>query len=109
MSAPVGIVLQASVNRYGRERIDVPLALASLDVPLQVFVLDDAAWDLCPGQGGENTWTRLWSALAEMDTPICIAGDSPLASSASLPVNATVMSHAQMAQAMSGCRHLLHV
>lgn len=109
MNKPLGIVIQASGSRYGRERIDLPLALASLDLPIRVFVLDDAVYDLRAGQDGENAWSRLWQALIDMSDQICVARSVAQNAGDELPSAAVLMDDRELARAMAACGHLLHV
>lgn len=116
MTHCIGIVLQASASRYGRERIDLPLAFASMDLPVKVFLLGDASYDLYPSSklkpSGESAWSKLWGMLAELDADICVPTQSPLLASGQLRKTAfkvSTMTDQQLAQAMAGCRHLLHV
>ncbi len=112
MTQPVGIVLQAGSGRYGREQLDVPLAIASMDFKVQVFLLAEAVYQLIPEQTGELAWTRLWKAFRELETEIFIQERTAQMLAAAiehLPVKPVVMTDAQMAAALSNCRCLIHV
>ncbi len=104
--------MQACAGRYGRERIDVPLVIASLDVAVRVFFLDDAGYDLLPGQTDELAWTKLWGAAVELGVELCVLEQTHPALNMELhrlQINPIVMSQTQMAAALSQCRHLIHV
>ena len=104
--------MQTSANRYGRERIDLPLAFASMELPVKVFLLGNALYDLHPKQSKENTWSKLWTMLTELEADICIPRQSSLTVSAMLAettLRVIAMDDQQLAQAMAGCRHLLHI
>lgn len=112
MSRCIGMILQASANRYGRERIDLPLAFASMELPVKVFLLGDALYELYPGQAQESTWSKLWAMLIELDAEICIPAESELAMSDTVSkagLSVTTMNNSQLAAAMADCQHLLHV
>ncbi len=111
MSHCIGIILQASANRYGRERIDLPLAFASMELPVKVFLLGDALYDLYPDQVQENGWSKLWAMLIELGAEVCIPAESELAMPDKVTrsgLRVTAMSNLQLATAMAGCQHLLH-
>jgi len=110
--APIGIVLQANNNRYGRERVDLPLAMASLDIPVRVLVMDQPADMLLPTQSGELAWTKLWQAAAELDVEICILDDfyrTLIPPAENWQIEPLILDNTQMVVALSECRHLIHV
>lgn len=108
----IGIVMQADGGRYGRERIDMPLAIASMDIPVQIFVLGGAVNLLRANQSGELTWTKLWRLAADMQVPICIPNEvmgKEVYVQQNLLVEPVIMSEEQMASAMASCKQLVYV
>ncbi len=111
-TAVIGVLMQAASGRHGREQIDLPLAFASLDISVRVFVLGEACRNLLVSQQGEFAWTRLWGAAAELDVSICVARQTLHQygiQADELPFEIVPMSCGQLAEAMAGCRHLIHV
>ena len=111
-SALIGVVMQCLGGRYGRERIDLPLALASLETPVVVFVIGEAVGALRSNSHAEYRWTKLWQLLIDMNVEVCVDTQQGLQESdiqQNLSLKPVIISTEQMIQRMASCRQLVYV
>ena len=67
------IVRQAPyAQRDARAQLDVALAAAALEVPLEIYFLGDGAWQLALSRAPDGAWLprglKGWAAIAELTT-----------------------------------------
>ncbi len=119
-AAALGIVVRSDPYgaRSGREKIDLPLIFASLDVPLMVFFVGNGLLHISAGQAPEKiasaAYTRAWASLAAISERVEYYVDAERlerlgSDQQALLVRAQPLSRSDIGSKMRRCGSLLHV
>lgn len=116
MNRPVAILVRSDPYRMraGRERLDLAMIAAALDLPVRVFFLGDGLLHLAdhqaPGALPAAPFTKGWQALLELGPDVALFAEreqGPLALNAVLPI--TELDDTRLAEMLHECCMVLHV
>ena len=116
MEQPVGVLVRSDPyrQRAGRERLDLAMIVAALELPLRVFFIGDGLLHLAAGQAPAALpaapFTRGWLALLELGAEVILyARQSEHESLADDAFPLTRLDNEEFAVRLHECRMVLHV
>jgi len=116
MARPVGILVRSDPyrQRAGRERLDLAMIAAALDLPVRVFFVGDGLLHLAANQSPAALpaapYTRGWLALLELGSAVSLfAQQSGMQNLQSEEFPVTVLDEDRLAASIQECRMVLHV